>query len=134
MTRVTGHWIDTPATQAVCNALTGAGHRALFVGGCVRNALLGEPVTRGKPLFWEYGRDASYLRPGRKRDQSPNLAIRDGRWKLLINDDGSRLELYDFEVSANETTNVADLYPQVARRLSHMLLRWRRSFPAPSRH
>ncbi len=43
--RVSGAWMARPATQAVCAALTGAGHQALFVGGCVRNALLGVPVT-----------------------------------------------------------------------------------------
>ena len=42
--RLEGAWIARPETRAVCAALTGAGHRALFVGGCVRNALLGEPV------------------------------------------------------------------------------------------
>ena len=43
--RVSGDWMARPATQAVCAALTGAGHQAFFVGGCVRNALLGVPVT-----------------------------------------------------------------------------------------
>lgn len=42
--RVDGDWLTRPATQAVCAALIGAGHRALFVGGAVRNALLGQPV------------------------------------------------------------------------------------------
>lgn len=42
--RITGDWIEAEATRAVCAMLTGAGHQALFVGGCVRNALLGAPV------------------------------------------------------------------------------------------
>ncbi|MEY4984307.1 MAG: hypothetical protein RIR62_2573 [Pseudomonadota bacterium] len=42
--RVGGDWLERAATQALCAALEGAGHRALFVGGCVRNALLGEAV------------------------------------------------------------------------------------------
>lgn len=41
---LTGDWLQTPGTQAVCAALTAAGHRALFVGGCVRNAALGLAV------------------------------------------------------------------------------------------
>lgn len=45
MTRIEGDWIDAPATQAVFDALETGGHRAFFVGGCVRNALLGQPVT-----------------------------------------------------------------------------------------
>ena len=43
--RVGGAWLDAPGTQAVMAALSGAGHRALAVGGCVRNALLGAPVA-----------------------------------------------------------------------------------------
>ncbi|MBN2907332.1 MAG: CCA tRNA nucleotidyltransferase [Rhodobacteraceae bacterium] len=43
--RVTGDWFFADHTQAVCAMLTRAGHQALFVGGCVRNALLGAPVS-----------------------------------------------------------------------------------------
>ncbi len=42
--RIDAAWIDAPQTRAVCEMLENAGYRALFVGGCVRNALLGEPV------------------------------------------------------------------------------------------
>ena len=42
--KVTGDWLTHSGTQALCAAFEAAGHRALFVGGCVRNALLGEPV------------------------------------------------------------------------------------------
>lgn len=43
--KIAGDWLDHPGTQALMQALEGAGHKALFVGGCVRNALLGEPVA-----------------------------------------------------------------------------------------
>jgi poly(A) polymerase len=43
--RILGDWLKQPGTQALCGALEAAGHRALFVGGCVRNALLGVPVA-----------------------------------------------------------------------------------------
>ena len=43
--RVSGAWLDAPETQAVMGALAEGGHRALAVGGCVRNALLGAPVA-----------------------------------------------------------------------------------------
>ena len=42
--KVAGDWLTDEATQALCAAIESAGHRALFVGGCVRNALLGVPV------------------------------------------------------------------------------------------
>lgn len=45
MTRVSGPWLDNPGTQAVLGMLAAGGQRALVVGGCVRNALMGEPVA-----------------------------------------------------------------------------------------
>jgi len=44
MTRDRPDWLTQPKTQAVCAALTQDGAQALFVGGCVRNWLLGVPV------------------------------------------------------------------------------------------
>ncbi|WP_151718900.1 CCA tRNA nucleotidyltransferase [Gemmobacter serpentinus] len=43
--RIEDDWITRGGTQALCRALSQTGHRALFVGGCVRNALLGVPVS-----------------------------------------------------------------------------------------
>ncbi len=37
-------WINQHGTQALCAVLGLSGYRAYFVGGCVRNALLGVPV------------------------------------------------------------------------------------------
>jgi len=37
-------WRDAPGTRSVMGLLTGAGHGAWFVGGCVRNGLIGAPV------------------------------------------------------------------------------------------
>ncbi|MFN3937587.1 MAG: CCA tRNA nucleotidyltransferase [Gemmobacter sp.] len=42
---IAADWIGRAPTRAVCRALEAAGHRALFVGGCVRNAILGLPVA-----------------------------------------------------------------------------------------
>ena len=100
-----------------------------FDGENLSQALLGEPAQRSRPLLWEYGRDETFLKPGLASDQSPNLAIRDGRWKLLVNADGSRMELYDFESATDERENVAARHPDVARRLSSRLLEWRKSLP-----
>lgn len=45
MTRIADAWLRAPGPQAICAVLTGAGHQALFVGGCVRNALLRRAVA-----------------------------------------------------------------------------------------
>lgn len=42
---ITDDWISAKPTQVVCRMLEDAGHQALFVGGCVRNALLGAAVS-----------------------------------------------------------------------------------------
>ncbi len=43
--RIGGDWLAHAGTQSLCAALEDAGHRALLVGGCVRNALLGVAVS-----------------------------------------------------------------------------------------
>lgn len=40
-----GDWLEASGTQAALAMLTGAGHQAYVVGGCVRNALLGQKVA-----------------------------------------------------------------------------------------
>ena len=43
--KVSGAWLSDSGAQVLCRALEGAGHQALFVGGCVRNALMGVSVA-----------------------------------------------------------------------------------------
>ncbi len=43
--KLSGAWLDATGTQALLGALSVAGYQALFVGGCVRNALLNIPVA-----------------------------------------------------------------------------------------
>jgi len=44
VTQVSGIWLEDRAAQALLGALEAESHQAYFVGGCVRNALLGLPV------------------------------------------------------------------------------------------
>lgn len=43
--KVSGDWLTADGTQAVFAALQADGHSAFAVGGCVRNALMGVPVS-----------------------------------------------------------------------------------------
>lgn len=43
--KIGGDWLIHPGSQGLCTALEAAGYRALFVGGCVRNAVLDVPVA-----------------------------------------------------------------------------------------
>ena len=64
-------------------------------------------------------------------NKSPGLALRSGKWKFLMNPDGSRRELYDFEADPQcmELDNVADRYPDEVKRFSKMLLEFKASIP-----
>ena len=97
----------------------------------------GEP-PRATPLFWEYGRKPAVEGPGKIRAfpypaepdaKSPNVAIRDGDWKVLVNADGTSPELYDLATDRNEAKNLAAEKPEIARRLSEAALAWRKSLP-----
>lgn len=106
-------------------------------GQNMASALKGKVVARQKPLFWEYGRKPAvpgqgirtFPYPKEKDARSPNVAVREGRWKLLVNADGSQTELYNLDEDANETRNRVDDQPEVASRLKRLALEWRASLP-----
>jgi arylsulfatase A-like enzyme len=94
--------------------------------------LKGTPIAaRERPLMWEYGRNAKFFGyPKGPGDRSPNLAIRDGDWKLLINADGENAELYDLASDPSEGKNVAQDHPTETARLRSAVLDWRKSMPS----
>ena len=63
------------------------------------------------------------------RDRSPAVAVRDGRWKLLVSADGTGAELYDLAADPAETASVADRNTETAFRLTEAATAWRRSLP-----
>jgi arylsulfatase A-like enzyme len=92
-------------------------------------ALVGKSTARRRPLFWEYGRSEQAFRYPQGRDRSPNLAMREGNWKLLVNADGSGAELYDVVADRSESHNMAASQPEIAKRLAEQALAWRKSLP-----
>jgi arylsulfatase A-like enzyme len=101
-----------------------------FDGENVIAALEGKTVPRTKPLFWEYGRnEKSFSYPPNKRDRSPNVAVREGRWKLLVDGDGSDAQLFDVVADRAEAKDLASEQPDVVSRLTKLALDWRKSLP-----
>jgi N-acetylgalactosamine-6-sulfatase len=92
------------------------------------DAFLGNEVSRTKPIFWEWkGR--------RDGDNWPRLGIRDGDWKLVMNYDGSRKELYNIPQDRAEQNNVAKPHPEIVEKLSEEVLTWQKTLPEhPAKH
>jgi len=103
-------------------SLSGAG----LDGEDLSAAFRGAAVNRAKPLLWE-NRFPVY---GHLLDKSPMLAIREGNWKLLLNPDRSRVELYDIPADPSELNNLAGSEPQIVERLTKRALAWRKTLPA----
>ena len=94
-------------------------------GEDMSQVIQGQPKRRTKPLMWEW----RFRIFGDMVNKSPMLAIRDGNWKLLMNPDGKRIELYDIPMDPTELNNVAVQHPDVVRRLSAKLLHWHGALP-----
>src|SRR5699024_5196697 len=105
---------------------------------------MGHPSEREKPLYWEYGsagKKVAYNYPAKgkgyktgnnweaSRDRSPNLAIQQGMWNLLMNYDGSNIHLYNLETDTGESDNVVKQHKQIANQLKDKLIRWRNNMP-----
>jgi N-acetylgalactosamine-6-sulfatase len=94
-------------------------------GEDVSDILLGASRPRTKPIMWEWLFPVS----GGGEYQPPQLAVRDGNWKLFVNHDGTAAELYDIPNDTSELKNVASDHPDVVARLSKEVLDWQATLP-----
>ena len=98
-------------------------------GEDMSKAVLGKKeLKRKKPVYWEFYR-ARPKNENRNQNVSPQLAIREGDWKFLVNPDGTSPELYNIKENPSETENLIDKYPNRVALLKNKALRWyNRSF------
>lgn len=109
-----------PTLLHAAGAAAPAGYRADGID--IGPALAGHPFRRLGPVFWQ--------NPTANR-RGPSLAIRDGDWKLLMEQDGTEVQLYDLARDAAESTNLAAAEPARVANLRGRLLAWFRSLPPP---
>ena len=92
-------------------------------GQSVLAAFKGEAFARTKPIYWEW-------RGGTKDEYTwPSLGIREGKWKLLVNRDSQKIELYNLDDDWAEKKDLAGDYPEVVKQLSEKLDAWKRGLP-----
>ena len=112
-----------PTLCALAGAAVPGGHA--LDGEDVSDVFRGKSRPRGRPIFWQWRFRVS----GYAIHHCPMLAIRDGRWKLLMNPDRSRVELYDIPSDPSEVDNRASEHPDVVDRLAKQLMAWQGTLP-----
>jgi uncharacterized sulfatase len=82
--------------------------------------------SRTEPLFFRRP-------PDRNTDSGinnlPDLAVRQGEWKLLCEYDGSNAELYNLAADPAEEHNAASDRPDLVERLTQAVIQWHQSMP-----
>ncbi len=86
-------------------------------------AFRGTPRARTRPIFWEWRGG------GGVPDGWPRLAVREGRWKLVLGANATRGELYDLVADRAEQQDVAATQPELVARLRREALAWQAALP-----
>jgi arylsulfatase A-like enzyme len=107
-----------PSLLALAGATTP--QNVTFDGEDLHNALAGQSAAaRRHPIMWVRPPD----RPGPK-GQLPDLAMRDGQWKLLVSRKGDNVELFDVVADPIERKNLVADHADVAERLKQTVIAW----------
>lgn len=88
-------------------------------------ALKGESVRRTRPIFWRIN--------GNRKDPDfwPDLAVRDGDWKLVTTFDGQKVELHNLKSNRSEdiARDQSKDHPEIVARLTKQALDWNATLP-----
>ena len=114
-----------PSLLEICQASPAP--NTTFDGEPLPDILLGESnSSRKKPIFFRRP-------PDRNRfygvNDLPDLAIRNGRWKLLCEYDGSAPLLYDLSIDPKESKNLAKQRPDILKELTKAVVTWHNAMP-----
>ncbi len=117
--------IDLPLTFMELAGIT-PNKNINYDGESMLEAISGEKQKeRHKSLFWIRPPD----RPGYDGNNAPDLAIRNGNYKLLMDLDGSNIQLYNIIDDIGETQNLANNKPEKVDELKKELEDWFKNYP-----
>ena len=114
-----------PSLLEICQASPAP--NTTFDGEPLPDILLGESnSSRKKPIFFRRP-------PDRNRfygvNDLPDLAVRNGHWKLLCEYDGSAPLLYDLSIDPKESKNLAKQRPDILKELTKAVVAWHNAMP-----
>lgn len=87
------------------------------------DAFHGQPVRRSKPLFWKH------YHIGKQPDTWPAWAMREGDWKLLMDESGQRIALHNLAQDRTEQTDASTAHPDIVARMKPKLIDWNKTLP-----
>ncbi len=103
--------------------------KATLDGEDVTETLLGKSAEgRKAPIFFRRPPDRPGFGHGLQED-NPDLAVRDGKWKFLINYDKSDPQLYNLDKDISESKNLVEKHPEVSDRLQKAIFEWNKNLP-----
>jgi len=109
--------------------LTGTSPSEDIDGEDLSETLTGKSTaSRQDPIFWRRPPDRPGFGHGFDED-NPDLAMRFGKWKYLVNIDGSDPQLYDLTDDPGETKNLATEIPSAVETLDQALRAWNAHMP-----
>jgi arylsulfatase A-like enzyme len=92
-----------------------------FDGENMLDAIAGTSgILRNKPLFWIRPPD----RPGYYGENAPDIAIRKGEYKLLMDFDGNNIQLYNILLDESENNNLYENESEIVIELKSLLNNW----------
>jgi arylsulfatase A-like enzyme len=94
-------------------------------GSDASDVLTGKKQRLQKDIYWYYNNNPI---PGKPENVSPQLAIRSGEWKLLMEPDGSKTQLFNLETDHRESNNLVSKQQKITADLSAKLKKWHHEF------
>jgi arylsulfatase A-like enzyme len=108
-----------PTVAALTKTKVPAGYKSDGINAS--EILLGKNKKTTNDIYWYYNNNPV---GGKKENVAPTLAIRSGKWKLLMQPGGSEKQLYNLDTDHRESKNVVDAEKKISDELTKKLQRY----------